>query len=75
MQGGTFATLERTWRAGDRIELLLPMQMRLAAMDAETPGTLALMRGPLVLFPIRRVLGRFALPSCSGPAGQRGTSG
>ena len=52
VRGGSFATLERTWRAGDRVDLVLPMEMRLAAVDAETPGTVALMRGPLVLFPI-----------------------
>ena len=44
-------------------------------MDAETPGTLARMRGPLVLFPIGRVLGRFRLSSSFGAAKRRGTSG
>lgn len=50
--GGSFATMERSWRAGDQVELSLPMQPRLVAIDAETPGTVALMRGPLVLFPL-----------------------
>jgi len=46
---GTFATLRRPWRAGDRIELDLPLQMRLQSIDAEHPDTVALLAGPLVL--------------------------
>jgi DUF1680 family protein len=44
--------LERTWKDGDRIELRLPMEPRLEAIDARHPETVALMRGPLVLFRI-----------------------
>ena len=46
------ATLRRRWKDGDRIELELPMPLRLEAIDAEHPETVALVRGPLVLFPI-----------------------
>ncbi len=49
-QGGTFAVLDRTWNPGDRIELELPTPMRLSAVDAQHPDTVALVRGPLVLF-------------------------
>jgi len=49
---GTFATLEREWRAGDRIELELPRQYQLQAVDAEHPHMVALVYGPLVLFSI-----------------------
>ena len=52
VRGGSFATVTRVWRAGDRIELTLPMSLRLQAVDAETPETVALLRGPLVLFPV-----------------------
>jgi DUF1680 family protein len=45
-----FARLERKWKDGDRIELGLSMPMRLEAIDARHPDTLALVRGPLVLF-------------------------
>jgi DUF1680 family protein len=48
-----FATLRRRWKDGDRVELTLPLPMRLEAIDgAETknPDTVALVRGPLVLF-------------------------
>jgi DUF1680 family protein len=47
-----FATLRRGWKDGDRIELELPLPMRLEAIDPNHPGTVALLRGPLVLFAI-----------------------
>ncbi len=50
MHGGSFAGLDRMWGKDDRVELSLPMKLRLQAIDPETPGTVALMRGPLVLF-------------------------
>ena len=46
---GTFAALVREWRAGDRIELDLPLALRLQKVDAEHPDTVALLAGPLVL--------------------------
>lgn len=45
-----FATLRRRWSDGDRIELDLALPMRLEAIDAQHPDTVALVRGPLVLF-------------------------
>lgn len=45
-----FASLRRKWKDGDRVELNLPMPMRLEAIDAQHPDTVALVRGPLVLF-------------------------
>lgn len=45
-----FATLRRRWKDGDRVELRLPLANRLEAIDAEHPHTVALVRGPLVLF-------------------------
>ena len=47
-----FATLRRHWKDGDRIELNLPLPMRLEAIDEQHPDTVALVRGPLVLFAI-----------------------
>jgi DUF1680 family protein len=47
-----FATLSRGWRDGDRIELELSLPMRLEAIDSSHPETVALVRGPLVLFAI-----------------------
>jgi uncharacterized protein len=45
-----FATVTRKWKDGDRVELELPLPMRLEAIDAGHPETVALVRGPLVLF-------------------------
>jgi len=49
---GTFAALRRTWKDGDRVELELPMPLRLQPVDANHPKVVALMRGPLVLFAV-----------------------
>jgi hypothetical protein len=49
---GTFAALTRTWHDGDRIEIELPRTLRLEAIDRRHPDTVALLAGPLVLFPI-----------------------
>jgi len=49
---GQFATLRRTWKKGDRIEVDLPMKLRLESIDPQHPQTVALLCGPLVLFAI-----------------------
>ena len=45
-----FATIERTWKDGDRIDLDLPMPVRLVPINAHHPDVVALVRGPQVLF-------------------------
>jgi hypothetical protein len=45
---GTFAALRRTWKRGDRIELRLPQAFRTEPIDRVHPGTVAMMRGPLL---------------------------
>ena len=45
-----FATIERAWKDGDRIDLELPMPVRLVPINAHHPDVVALMRGPQVLF-------------------------
>jgi DUF1680 family protein len=52
VQPGTFATVWREWRAGDRIELRLPRQLELKPVDAAYPNMAALVSGPLVLFAV-----------------------
>jgi len=47
-----FAVLERRWKDGDRIDIELAMPLRLEAVDAGHPNTVAVLRGPLVLFAI-----------------------
>jgi hypothetical protein len=49
---GTFASIVREWRSGDRIELDLPLTPRLQPVDAEHADTVALLAGPLVLMRI-----------------------
>jgi len=52
VQPGTFAAIRRTWKDGDRVDLELPMPLRLEPVDANHPTLVALMRGPLVLFAV-----------------------
>lgn len=49
---GRFATLQRQWKTGDRIEVEMPLTMRLEPIDPRHPKTVALLCGPLVLFAI-----------------------
>jgi DUF1680 family protein len=45
-----FATIQRTWKDGDRIDLDLQMPVRLVPINAHHPDVVALVRGPQVLF-------------------------
>jgi uncharacterized protein len=45
---GSYLTLNRTWKAGDKIELELPMHLRVEAMP-DDPHMQAFLYGPLVL--------------------------
>jgi hypothetical protein len=74
---GRFAAVRRTWRDGDRVELVLPLPMRLEPIDPRHPETAALVRGPLVLMAVKpeieapvRPMNRAALLS-AGRAGPR----
>ena len=51
---GRFASIRREWKSGDRVELDLPMTTRLQSIDTKHPNTVALLRGPLVLFAITK---------------------
>jgi DUF1680 family protein len=52
VQPGTFAAIRRTWKDGDRVELELPMPLRVEQVDANHPRLVALVQGPLVLFAV-----------------------
>jgi DUF1680 family protein len=52
MEPGAFAALRRTWKDGDRVEIELPMPLRLEPVDLNHPNLVALMHGPLVLFAV-----------------------
>jgi DUF1680 family protein len=45
-----FANIRRQWKDGDRVEVTMPLPLRLEPIDSQHPDTVALMRGPLVLF-------------------------
>ncbi|MGI8960958.1 MAG: beta-L-arabinofuranosidase domain-containing protein [Bryobacteraceae bacterium] len=68
-----FATIRRRWMNGDRLELDLPLPMRLEPIDPKHPDTVALVRGPLVLFPVTEnapILTRQQLVAASRLPGQ-----
>ncbi|HZS56995.1 MAG TPA: beta-L-arabinofuranosidase domain-containing protein [Bryobacteraceae bacterium] len=52
LQPGTWARVERTWKAGDYIELSLDMPPRLVPLDEQHRQLVARMRGPVALFAI-----------------------
>jgi DUF1680 family protein len=45
-----WGTVSRRWQSGDQVELHFEMPTRLEAIDARHPETVALVKGPLVLF-------------------------
>jgi DUF1680 family protein len=52
VRSGTFATLRREWKSGDRIELELPRRLELRPIDAQHPNMVAVASGSVVLFAI-----------------------
>jgi DUF1680 family protein len=48
----SFASAHHPWNTGDRVELDLPMTMRIEPIDPQHPQTVAVLFGPLV-FAIR----------------------
>jgi DUF1680 family protein len=59
IQPGRFVALNREWHSGDNIVLELPRRLELKAVDEQHRDIVALVCGPLVLFP---VLDRLAPP-------------
>jgi uncharacterized protein len=53
LEPGSFAAVTRRWADGDRLDLELPRTLRLEPLDRTHPDTVALLSGPLVLFPVR----------------------
>ena len=51
---GHFAAIRREWKTGDRVELELPLKMRLETIDIRHADTVALLRGPLVLMAVKQ---------------------
>ncbi len=59
IRAGSFLELTKVWSKGDRIEIAFDMEMRLEAINASYPDVVALLMGPLVLFPIAAADVRF----------------
>ena len=47
-----FASLQRRWVDGDRVQLEFELSVRLEPIDQDHPNTVAVVRGPLVLFAV-----------------------
>jgi hypothetical protein len=52
VQPGTFVPLRNAWKNGDRVEIELPMALRLEPVDVNHPNLVALVQGPLVLMAV-----------------------
>ncbi|HKE93217.1 MAG TPA: beta-L-arabinofuranosidase domain-containing protein, partial [Povalibacter sp.] len=52
IQPGSFLEVARTWNQGDAVEIDFDMPLRLEPLNAAHPDMVAVMTGPLVLFPI-----------------------
>jgi DUF1680 family protein len=46
---GTWATLERAWKSGDRVVIRIPLPSRMLPVDRPHPDRVAVARGPVVL--------------------------
>jgi hypothetical protein len=46
---GTWATVNRTWSSGDRLEVEFPMKVNAAPVDSQHPNRVAMVYGPVVL--------------------------
>jgi hypothetical protein len=46
---GSWATLDREWQNGDRVEISIPLRLRFEAVDRWHPDRVAVVRGPVVL--------------------------
>jgi hypothetical protein len=46
---GTWATIQRTWNPGDKVEVTIPLRLRFQAVDQWHPHRIAVVRGPVVL--------------------------
>lgn len=46
---GTWASVNRMWNNGDKVELRIPLKLRWSAVDPQHPKRVAAVRGPVVL--------------------------
>ncbi|UCG46576.1 MAG: glycoside hydrolase family 127 protein [Phycisphaerales bacterium] len=67
---GGFSSIDRQWKAGDRVELEMPMEWRLVRGRKIQKGRAAVMRGPL-LFCLNPARQEAVYPIFGGQRGQR----
>jgi uncharacterized protein len=46
---GEWATVDRAWASGDRVEITIPLRMRMQAVEKAYPQRVAVVRGPVVM--------------------------
>jgi DUF1680 family protein len=46
---GEWAVLNRAWNSGDRVDVRIPLRLRMSAVDQQHPKRVAIVRGPVVL--------------------------
>ncbi|MFH1942770.1 MAG: beta-L-arabinofuranosidase domain-containing protein [bacterium] len=46
---GTWAEINRTWNSGDRVDIRIPLRLRMEPVDKYHPHRVAVMRGPVVI--------------------------
>jgi hypothetical protein len=44
-----WAVIRRTWKSGDRVDVRIPLRLRMEAVDRRHPSLVAILRGPVVL--------------------------
>jgi uncharacterized protein len=48
-KAGEWAVLNRAWNSGDRVDIRIPLLLRMSAVDQQHPKRVAIVRGPVVL--------------------------
>ena len=46
---GTWAVVDRQWNSGDRVEIRIPLRVRMEPVDKFHPDRVAIMRGPVAM--------------------------
>jgi uncharacterized protein len=59
LHSGSFASVEREWKDGDRIEYAIDMPLRLESIEPQQTNIVALLHGPVALFAIDPAVGHF----------------
>ena len=73
-QPGSFLPIRREWKDGDTIEYSIDRAIRVEAIDAQHPNTVALLMGPLTLFAINSPHSQFTRAQLMAAA-EKGHSG